>query len=90
MNDDAEALEEQPMDGLGFFLDATINPLAGDGPPWTHTFRQPESEEVLVEGEDGEMVLVERTPLLPSFTFERRPAFTGILGFLANGRDDVE
>lgn len=54
------------------------------GPPWTHAFRQPEPEEELVEGEDGEMVLVERIPLRPSFTIERRPKFTGILGFLAD------
>lgn len=38
-----------------------------------------------VEGEDDEMVLVARIPFAPSFTVERRPSFTGVLAYLADG-----
>lgn len=69
----------------GTFLGAVLNPQPSDGPPWTHTFRQPEPEEVLVEDESGEMVLATRVPILPSLTFERRPSFTGVLTYLADG-----
>ena len=69
----------------GTCLSAILNPPPQTGPPWTHTFRQPEPEEALVEDESGEMVLVARIPILPSFTVERRPTFTGVLAYLADG-----
>jgi hypothetical protein len=69
----------------GTFLGAILDPPPQTGPPWTHTFQQPEPEETLVEDESGEMVLVGRIPFRPHFTIEREPQFTGILAYLADG-----
>jgi len=77
--------DEPGFDGIGALMKNILDaPEAPGGPPFTYAFRHPEPEEVEMEGEDGEMVLVERIPLLPSFTIERRPSFTGILGYLAD------
>lgn len=52
------------------------------GPPWTYTFRHPLPELVEAKDEDGNPVLVERWPLLPSYTLTRAPEFTGVLSYL--------
>lgn len=52
------------------------------GPPFVHRFQHPLPETVLVEGDDGEVVEVERWPLLPHYTITRAPEFTGVLGYL--------
>jgi hypothetical protein len=52
------------------------------GPPWLHSFQHPLPDLVEADDDDGRPVLVERWPLLPSYTITRAPKFTGVLSYL--------
>lgn len=66
-------------EGIGTLLSAVLAPPEQAGPPYVHTYQQPEPELVLddqgrpVLGDDGEAVM--RVPIWPSYTltFEFTP-----------------